>query len=86
MMEFTVCLETFKQSCKNFQEDLHRMKEYTSEVPNIFAVRAWNPPVRQYSPFGLDWSKLVLLPSWQISCLTPKILRQIISELLKHTL
>ena len=30
----------------------------------ILAVRAWNPPARQYSRYGLNKADMALLPSW----------------------
>ena len=33
------------------------------------AVRARNPPARQYSRYGLKWADMALLPSWWIPCL-----------------
>ena len=34
----------------------------------ILAVRAWNPPARQYSQYGLNWADSALLPSCWIPC------------------
>ena len=58
---------------KNFQQDLHRIKEFSSEIPNLFflkipAVRAWNPPARQQCHIGPNQVISAVLLSWWIPC------------------
>ena len=37
----TVCLDDFKQNYKPFSQDICKVKEYASSVPNVFSWIPW---------------------------------------------
>jgi len=40
------------------------LKRFQIGFLKVLDVRAWNPPARQYSQYGLNLGDSALLPSW----------------------
>ena len=57
----TVAWDDFKQNLKDFQKDLHRIKDFSSEIPNLFFSK-WTLSARQCSQYGLNRADSALLP------------------------
>ena len=89
----TVCQGNLKRNCKDSQQDLHRIKQYASEIQNIFFFRnsscmGMELVIEQCFMIDLTQFRPNLLCSLTggFLALTPRILKKVFSESLEHSL